>query len=152
MQIALTPSSAAEVRLIAAFMQDLADLIEIQAAPAEAVEVAPVKETEAPVKKSKAKKPAAAAVAPTVETSSVSEAPAPEPAVEEEDPAPDFEPVPEPAVEATHDLLHNFYGQLVAAGKRDAVVAAVKSFGVNAIKDIPQEKLEEVYAAMKAVK
>lgn len=149
MQIALTPSSAAEVRLIAAFMQDLADLIEIQAVPAEVVESAPVKEVEAPVKKSKAKKPAAAAVEPTVETSSVSEA---EPVAE---PAPEPTPAPEPEAEAevavTHDLLRNFYGQLVQSGKRDAVVAAVKSFGVNAIKDIPLEKLDDVYAAMKAV-
>lgn len=152
MQIALTPTSAAEVRLVAAFMQDLADLIELQAESVPEVPAEPVEEAPAPAKKSR-KKSAPAAEEPTLAASPVSE-PDPEPTVTaaeepEESEAGSADAASE--VEVTHDLLRNLYGQLVQNGKRDAAVAAVKSFGVKAIKDIPVEKLHEVHIAMRAV-
>lgn len=180
MQVTLNPSSAEEVRLIAAFMNDLADLQELEtekfqakffgkgipellkeqnAAPAPAVE-------EAPVKKSRSKKPtesvSVAAEQKTSEPTSTGadesgDAPTASPSEEAgNEPATTAETVvesgsSETAEPVTHDTLRKLYGDLVTAGKRDEVVKAVKSFGINAIKDIPADKLEEVHAAMLAV-
>lgn len=132
MQVTLNPGNPAEVRLIAAFMQDLADLMEgtspIQPPISNDVVVAPsgAAEVTAP-KRTRAKKEAPA---PAPET--------PEPA---ETPAETAEPV-------THDTLRLLYGQLVAANKRDAAAAAIKSFHVKAIKELKPEDLDAVHAEL----
>jgi hypothetical protein len=132
MQVTLNPGNPAEVRLIAAFMQDLADLMEgtspIQPPISNDVVVAPsgAAEVTAP-KRTRAKKEAPA---PAPET--------PEPA---ETPAETPEPV-------THDTLRLLYGQLVAANKRDAAAAAIKSFHVKAIKELKPEDLDAVHAEL----
>ena len=187
MQVTLNPSSAAEVRLIAAFMNDLADLLELEteklatrfrnctlgsafgtATPAAAEEAAPTPAEEVTVKKSRAKKtpPATTVAEPeesTLETKVADASTATEPDTSCSEEEPGNEPAataetpvesgsPETAEPVTHDTLRKLYGDLVTAGKRDEVVKAVKSFGVNAIKDIPADKLYEVHAAMLAVK
>lgn len=142
MQVTLNPGNPAEVRLIAAFMQDLADLMEgtspIQPPISNDVVVAPsgAAEVTAP-KRTRAKKEAPA---PAPETPEPAEAPAetPEPA---ETPAETAEPV-------THDTLRLLYGQLVAANKRDAAAAAIKSFHVKAIKELKPEDLDAVHAEL----
>lgn len=169
MQVTLNADSVAETRLLAAFMHDLADLkeeqhtrlIESLNAQRSQVEVAsaPAAEEPAPAKKSRSKKTdvAPAAEANSAESSSASATSTETTgAGEGNESATTAEPVVESGSSATaevvtHDTLRAMYGQLVAAGKRDGVVAAVKSFGVNAIKDIPADKLADVHAAMKAV-
>lgn len=173
MQVTLNADSVAETRLLAAFMHDLADLKEEQHTRiAEAmnakygqVEVAPAVEEPAPAKKSRTKKtepvttatePAESPATTGAATVSTATEPAESQTTEGNAPASTAEPVvesgsSETAEVVTHDTLRAMYGQLVAAGKRDGVVAAVKSFGVNAIKDIPTDKLAAVHAAMKAV-
>ena len=181
MKVVLHSQSPAEKRLLSAFLNDLADLQEVERANAtahlrltlekignEPLVQPPVDndhvaegcekfEEPAPAKKTRSKKTQSATGAePAVESGSpdapadVGNDPAPTASAEDGGSTEDTSTNPvSPAV--THDTLKLLYGQMVQAGKRDAVVAAVKSFGFGVIRDIPADKLEEVYAAMKAV-
>jgi len=149
MQVTLNPGNPAEVRLIAAFMQDLADLME-GASP-----------IQPPVSN--------AFVAPGCEHFEGQQEPAPAPKrtrAKKEVPAPEPEPAaagnesattaetpaesgsPETAEPVTHDTLRLLYGQLVADNKRDAAAAAIKAFNVKAIKELKPEDLATVHAEL----
>lgn len=145
MQVTLNPGNPAEVRLIAAFMQDLADLMEgtpIQPPISNDVVVAPsgAAEVTAP-KRTRAKKEA-----PAPEPETVPAATGNESATTAETPAESGSP--ETAEPVTHDTLRLLYGQLVAANKRDAAAAAIKSFHVKAIKELKPEDLDAVHAEL----
>ena len=145
MQITLNPSTPAEVRLLAAFMQDLADHLEnTQQAP---VVVAATPEPEAaPEKPKRSRKTKEAEVPPTEpETPSVATAEAPAESGSE-DPAP-----VEETGDLDHDKLRTLFGELANAGKRQEGIDAVTSLGFKSIKDIPNEKLADAWKAMKAV-
>lgn len=140
MQVTLNPGNPAEVRLIAAFMQDLADLMEgtpIQPPVSNDVVVTPsgAAEVTAP-KRTRAKKEA-----PAPEPETAPAATGNESATTAETPAETAEPV-------THDTLRLLYGQLVAANKRDAAAVAIKSFHVKAIKELKPEDLAAVHAEL----
>ncbi len=169
MEVKLYAESPAETRLLAAFLYDLAELQEIEREkhraswgsiggslipPAQGEAERVVQEAEnagrsqaaeevpSPSKKTRAKKTESAPTAePAAESGSTETA---EPAAEEQPDEAKAEPI-------THDTLKMLFGELVQAGKRDATIAAVKSFGYDAIRSIPDDKLAEVHAAMKKV-
>lgn len=173
MEVKLYAESPAETRLLAAFLNDLAELQEIerekarssfknifgemasslmQSVHGEAERVVQevenaersqaAEEVPSPPKKTRAKKTESAPTAePAAESGSTETA---EPAAEEQPDEAKAEPI-------TRDTLRTLFGELVQAGKRDAAIAAVKSFGYDAIRSIPDDKLAEVHAAMKKV-
>lgn len=159
MQIALTPSSAAEVRLLAAFMQDYADLLETQLVPppvtneSVAAGCAPFQPAPEPAKKSRTKKdttsaapaadgnaapvasePAASTEAPAGSTSSASEA----------------GPSAASAEPMTHDKLRVLFGELSQRGEdvKMAIVGVFKELGYPNIKAIPAEELQNAHDLM----
>lgn len=146
MQVTLNPGNPAEVRLIAAFMQDLADLMEgtgaiqppvsndVVATQSGAAEVTAPKRTRAK-KEAPAPEPETVPVAAGNESATTAETPAESGS-------------PETAEPVTHDTLRLLYGQLVAANKRDAAAAAIKSFHVKAIKELKPEDLDAVHAEL----
>lgn len=160
MQITLTAGSPAETRLLAAFLNDLADLQELQPRHAPALTTAPTQAeaTEAitPPKKPRPKKNEPAAETPPAET----------PATETPDePAPGNESVTtaEPAAgsgsaetaepaKIDHDVLRVLFGELAQLNKREDAVKIVRSYGYNGIKDIAVDKLVEVHAKLVALK
>lgn len=150
MQVTLNAQGPAETRLLAAFLNDLADLQEINRVPPPVVDT-PVAEDKPAPKKSRAKKedstPAPAAADSTVETSSVSEPEPEQTSAAGAEQAAESSPQ-ETAADVTHDDLRTLFGRLTEAGKRDAAIKVIKSFGVNAIKDIPADKLAEVSAKL----
>lgn len=141
MQVTLNPSTPAEVRLVAAFMQDLADYME---GAAEAVAPAPLQQEEKPKRSRKQPKEDPPAhmeqetpSATTAETPAESGSEAPAPA-----------DIPE---NLDHDALRVLFGELTNAGKRQEGIAAVTNLGFKSIKDIPDDKLADAWTAMKAV-
>ncbi len=145
MQVTLNPGNPAEVRLIAAFMQDLADLMEgtpIQPPISNDVVVPPPEAAEVTApKRTRAKKEA-----PAPEPETIPAATGNESVTTAETPAESGSP--ETAEPVTHDTLRLIFGQLVAANKRDAAVAAIKSFNVKAIKELAPEDLDAVHVAL----
>lgn len=144
MQITLTPATPAEKRLLSAFINDWADLQQLEMEDYQKrfenmmpPQVAPIAdEAEVVQSPEKPKRTRAKKEDPVV-------------VPEENESAAGSSETAQDAV--THDTLKLLYGQMVQAGKRDEVVRAVKSFGYSVIRDIPADKLEEVHAAMKAV-
>lgn len=174
MQLAITVGSAAEARLVAAFMQDFAELIELQrdAVPAPAPEFAPIAEAAAPAKKSRARKeptPSATTAEALVESGSsetaapaaeAGNAPAPaatEPAVSSAVPAGNSEdsaasPAASAATEpVTLDQLRVLFGELSQQGKRTPAIAVVRGFKANGLAEIPEDQRGEAYAQLKAL-
>jgi hypothetical protein len=176
MQVALTPSSAAEVRLLAAFMQDLADLIEAQGSPAEVVApFVPVPEgnvTAPAPKRTRGKKETSATTAETPVESGSSETAAPasaeagnasapaatEPAASSEAQAgstttdtaagQDAAAAPE---KVDIDTLRKLFGELTAAGKRDDAIAVVRAYKVNGLGELKDADRPDVFAKLKAL-
>jgi dsRNA-specific ribonuclease len=148
MQVTFTPTNPAEARLLAAFMVDFSEHLELQAC----VPVAPAVEAEAPAKKSRSKKPVATLAESTAtptesaDTSCDTE----EPGNESADTA---EPVEESGADepVTTDALRALFGTLSQDGKRDAAVKVVRSYGFNSIKDITDDKIGEIHAKLKAL-
>ena len=181
MQVTLNPGSPAEVRLIAAFMQDLAELQELQAeswrthaapidtlgAPASAPTQAEAKEAITPAKKTRSKKTEPAVTAEAAAESGSSEtaqtageagnAPAPaatEPAASTEAPAGTTASVQEDGQSAhsvTLDELRVLFGQLTEAGKRTEAITVVRGYGANGLAEIAEDKRGEVFAKLKAL-
>ena len=173
MQVTLNPGSPAEVRLIAAFMQDLADLQELTLTPSAYPEQPPAptqaEATEAitPAKKTRSKKTEPATTAePAVESGSsetaqtageAGNAPAPaatEPAASTEAPAGTTAPVQEDGQSAhsvTLDELRVLFGQLTEAGKRTEAITVVRGYGANGLAEIAEDKRGEVFAKLKAL-
>lgn len=177
MQVALTPSSAAEVRLLAAFMQDLADLMET-APPADFAPVAafvPVPEGNAPApapKRTRGKKETSATTAETPVESGSSETAAPASDEVGNDAAPAAtEPVASaeaqagsttttteagPAASAATapvsiDTLRKLFGELTAAGKREQAISVVREYKVNGLGELKDEDRPAVFAKLKAL-
>lgn len=150
MQVTLNPSTPAEVRLLAAFMQDLADHME-NTSPVVLATAAPEPQTEVvqeekPKRSRKAKEEPAAAATPTEpETQSATTAEAPT-----ESGSSEAAPVEVPAG-LDHDKLRTLFGELANAGKRQEGINAVTELGFKSIKDIPSEKLADAWKAMQAV-
>lgn len=179
MQVTLTPDSPAEKRLVAAFMNDLADLQELQreqlhealnACRSQVVAIGGTEEAaeqqtqpEKPKRTSRAKKeePSATGAETPVESGS-SSAPAETaqgeagnasaPTVTEEAPGSAAETTSSPATPAhSHDDLRKLFAGLNQAGKGDAAIAALGKLGHTNIKGIPAEKLDEAYDVMAAL-
>ena len=140
MQVAFTPVTAAEVRLLATFMQDYADLIET-ATPATP---APEAKTEAPKRERKAK---------TVEPEQPKTAEPEQSKAAEPEQSKAAEPKqskaaepkqPKDAKSVTHDDLRARFAELDAEGKRPAAVSVVKDQGFSSIKDIPADKCADI--------
>lgn len=145
MQVTLNPSTPAEVRLVAAFMQDLADYMEGAAEAVIAETVAPAPLQEDKPKRSR-KQPKEDPPAPTEqETPSATTAETP---AESGSEAPAPADIPE---NLDHDALRVLFGELTNAGKRQEGIAAVTKLGFKSIKDIPDDKLADAWTAMKAV-
>lgn len=170
MQLAITVGSAAEARLVAAFMQDFAELIELQrdAVPAPAPEFAPIAEAAAPAKKSRARKettPSATTAevpvesgssetaAPAAEAGNVPASAATEPAVSSAAPA--GTEASQPASAATEpvtlDQLRVLFGELSQQGKRAPAIAVVRGFKANGLAEIPEDQRGNAYAQLKAL-
>lgn len=149
MQVTLNPNTPAEVRLIAAFMQDLADHLEGTSAEviAPAVAPAPQRDTsqdDKPAKRTrKQKEEPTTPTEPETQSANTAETPAESGS---KDPAP--ADLPE---NLDHDALRNLFGELTNAGKRQEGINAVTQLGYKAIKDIPEDKLADAWTAMKAV-
>lgn len=148
MKVEYTPLTAAEKRLVAAFMNDLADLQDLQVPGTQpAVEETAVE----PPKKTTRRKTAEPA-----QTVAEPETTAAEPETTAEavtQPATTAETAvesgsSETAEPVTHDTIRVLYGKLVAAGKRDPAVVAVRKLGAKSIKDIPDDKLGEIHATL----
>lgn len=172
MQIALTPSSAAEVRLLATFMQDYADLLEVQQVQppvlnsAVAEGATPFVPVEAPPKKPRSKKetsattaetPAASGSAETATAASVEgNAAAATPGASTE--APDGSTTTESAAgqsasaaePMTHDKLRVLFGELTQRGDtvKQAIIAAFGKLGYANIKAIPVDELQQAHDVM----
>lgn len=174
MQVTLNPGSPAEVRLIAAFMQDLAELQELQAeswrthaAPIDTLGAPASAPTQAPAKKTRGKKTEPATTAePAVESGSsetaqtageAGNAPAlaaTEPAASTEAPAGTTASVQEDGQSAhsvTLDELRVLFGQLTEAGKRTEAITVVRGYGANGLAEIAEDKRGEVLAKLKAL-
>ena len=153
MQITLNPSTPAEVRLLAAFMQGLADHLEnTQQAPIN-VAVAPEPQPEAAPEKPKRSRKAkeendVPPTEPGTQSATTAEAPAESGS---KDPAPVEETSSEIPGDLDHDKLRVLFGELSNAGKRQEGINAVTNLGFKSIKDIPDEKLADAWKAMKAV-
>lgn len=172
MQLAITIGSAAEARLVAAFMQDFAELIEVQRDAVPAVIVPPADVVAQP-KKTRAKKDTApagetqsAGTASTAVESGSSETAAPategnepapaasEPAASTEAPAgettasPAASSVPAPV---TLDQLRVLFGELSQAGKRAQAIAVVRGLKANGLAEIAEDKRGEAYAQLRAL-
>ena len=143
MQITLNPGTPAELRLIAAFVNDLADLaaLEHPESAIPATEAPVVKKTRggksvstAPV----AAKPEEAApadagnVAAAASTATSSEATGATPAVSS----------------VSHDDLRKVFASLSQQGKGEAGIAALGKLGHTSIKGIPADKLAEAHAVL----
>ena len=143
MQITLNPGTPAELRLIAAFVNDLADLaaLECPESAIPATEAPVVKKTRggksvstAPV----AAKPEEAApadagnVAAAASTATSSEATGDTPAVSS----------------VSHDDLRKVFASLSQQGKGEAGIAALGKLGHTSIKGIPADKLAEAHAVL----
>lgn len=175
MQVALTPSSAAEVRLLAAFMQDLADLMET-APPADnahgtpgCAPFMPVVEGNAPApKRTRGKKETSATTAETpaasgspetvaaasVDAGNASALAATEPAASSEAQAGSTTTTSEAGQDASAvsvDTLRKLFGELSAAGKRDSAIAVVREYKVNGLSDLKEEDRPAVFAKLKAL-
>ena len=161
MQVSLTPSSAAEARLLAAFINDLADLMDlgtpaVVAAPTPPEQVAArvteaVTPPAAPSRKPRAKKtdPDASESA-TEKKAETGEAPtldAPAPAESAEA----GESPEAPAKEVSLDDLRVLFGSLTQEGKRPAAVEVVRSYGANGLSEIKEEQRAEVFAKLKGL-
>ena len=151
MQITLNPSTPAEVRLLAAFMQGLADHLENT--PSATTDTTPVSEPEtAPEKPKRSRKAKEEAEVPPTEPKTPSATSAETPAESgTKDPAPAEERGTEVPDGLDHDKLRVLFGELSNAGKRQEGIDAVTSLGFKSIKDIPNEKLADAWKAMKAV-
>lgn len=175
MQITLAATNAAETRLVAAFLNDLADLQELQrdiqpTAPTQAE----AKEAITPPKKTRTKKNdtgnESAATAEQAAESGSSETAQPaadegkgapaatEPVASSEEPAGTTEASPDsPSVSAAEeracslDELRVLFGELSQAGKRAGAVAIVRKYGANGLAEIPEDKRGAVYAEMKGL-
>lgn len=164
MQITLNAGNPAETRLIAAFLNDLADLQELQhegfrsginaaAQVSEPVLAAPTQaeatEAIAPPKKTRAKKPDPAPVedpVPVAEEAGNESATTAEPAAES-----GSSKTAEPA-SVDHDTLRVLFGELAQINKREDAVKIVRSYGYNGIKDIAPENLGEIHGKLLALK
>ena len=166
MQVTINVTSVPEARLVAAFMQDYADLLELQHVPQAAPEQPTVEE--APVKKSRAKKTdpvVTTAASSSSEQETVTAAPVAESAASTQEAATttegnDSATTAEAATESgssetaepvTTDDLRKLFGELSQNGKRDEAVKIVRSYGFNAIKDISADKLDEIHGKLKAL-
>lgn len=175
MQITLAATNAAETRLVAAFLNDLADLQELQrdiqpTAPTQAE----AKEAITPPKKTRAKKNdtgnESAATAEQAAESGSSETAQPaadegkgapaatEPAASSAEPdgateaSPDSQDVSAAGDQACSlDELRVLFGTLTQAGKRPQAVAVVREYGANGLAEIPEEKRGEVFAKLKGL-
>lgn len=146
MQITLNPGTPAELRLIAAFVNDLADLaaLECPESAIPATEAPVVKKTRgsksvstAPVAAESAKPEEAAPadagnVAAAASTATSSEATGDTPAVSS----------------VSHDDLRKVFASLSQQGKGEAGIAALGKLGHTSIKGIPADKLAEAHAVL----
>jgi cell division septation protein DedD len=142
MQVAFTPSTPAEARLVAAFMVDYADLLELNA-PAPLVG----DQTTGSVQAEKPKRTRRAVSAETSQPDPAPAAtqPAPEPAPAETASA------PESPSEITVDQLRVLFGELSQANKREQAVALVRQHGFNSIREITDDKRTAIYGQLKAL-
>ena len=171
MQITLAATTAAETRLVAAFLNDLADLQDLQRdtqppAPTQAE----AKEAIPPPKKTRAKKNDTGNESATTAESGSSETTQPaadegkgapaatEPAASSEEPVGTTEVSPDsPSVSAAEeracslDELRVLFGELSQAGKRAGAVAIVRKYGANGLAEIPEDKRAAVLAEFKAL-
>ena len=181
MKVVLHPHTPAEKRLLSAFINDLADLQEVERSQGtanlrsvlsqignERLAQPPVDndhvaegcekfEEPAPAKKSRAKKtPSATGAEPVVESGSPSA-----PAEEGNDPAPTASAEDGGSTEATadapaspahtHDELRKIFAALTQAGKGDLAIKELGKLGHTSIKGIPADKLDEAHTVMAAL-
>lgn len=179
MQITLNAVNPAETRLVAAFLNDLADLQELQRGtplPAgldlPSTTQAEAKEAIAPPKKTRAKKPVAEAGNESATTAESGSSETAQPAADAGNDAPAATEVaessaePDGATEASQaspnasaaeaqvvslDELRVLFGTLTQAGKRTQAVAVVREYGANGLAEIPEEKRGEVFAKLKGL-
>lgn len=176
MQVTLYPHSPAEKRLLAAFMNDLAELQEIERANdpthpypvqpevsnanvAEGCEKFAEPETPAPAKKSRAKKTDAAQSAENTSASETSSEPAAAgdsgndaATVSAEAGGSTETTTADPASPVhTHDELRKIFAALTQAGKGDLAIKELGKLGHTSIKGIPADKLDEAHAVMVAL-
>lgn len=157
MQITLNAVNPAETRLVAAFLNDLADLQELQRGtplPAGLELPAPTqaeaKEAIAPPKKTRAKKPVAEAGNDAPAATEVAESSAePDGATEASQASPNASAAEAQVVSL--DELRVLFGTLTQAGKRTQAVAVVREYGANGLAEIPEEKRGEVFAKLKGL-
>ena len=157
MQITLNAVNPAETRLVAAFLNDLADLQELQrGAPLPAgLELpaptqAEAKEAIAPPKKTRAKKPVAEAGNDAPAATEAAESSAePDGATEASQASPNASAAEAQVVSL--DELRVLFGTLTQAGKRTQAVAVVREYGANGLAEIPEEKRGEVFAKLKGL-
>lgn len=165
MQVTLNAATPAETRLIAAFLNDLADLQET-GAPVPAIESSAPTQAEATAaitqpKKTRAKKetPAATVTEPDGSTQTQnSDAAAAENKGNES--ATTAEPANESgssetaeaaSKEYTTDDLRTLFGAIAQKGRRDKAVKVVRSYGFNGISEISADKLNEVGAELQKI-
>lgn len=149
MQITIHPATPAEARLLSAFMNDYADLLEVttetQPAPAPAAEKP---------KKTRAKKEEPAPVIEDAPAPVIEEATAPagetESAGTASTPAESSAPETASAVVVTHESLKTAFGELAQKGAevKQAMIAAVKGLGFSSLSVVTEDRLVEVYVAM----
>lgn len=158
MQITLNPCSVAEYRLLAAFMQDYADLVELEReqlgrAGVLASQPVVVVADETPAAEDKPKRTRAKKTTTEETVQADAEAVPAETEVAVEEAPAEAEPAPaqEEAVAVTHDTLRVLFGELSQAGKRDQAIAVVRGKGYNSIKDIKEEDLSAVFADLRAL-
>lgn len=160
MQVTLNPGSPAEVRLIAAFMQDLADLQELMYTPEQPAAPIQAEATEAIAqpKKTRSKKTEPVVESGSSETAAPVEGEAGNAAPAASTEAPDGANQKAPAAGpdasvpvASLDEMRILFGKLTEAGKRDAAIAVVRSYKVNGLAEIPEVLRGEVFAKMQAL-
>ena len=139
MQITLNPGTPAELRLIAAFVNDLADLAALEY-PETIIPAAPAKKTRGSKSVS---------TAPEVAESTKPQEAAP--AEVGNEPAAPAAASTEAATSVSHDDLRKVFASLSQQGKGEAGIAALGKLGHTSIKGIPADKLAEAHAALVAL-
>ena len=155
MQIVLNPGSPAELRLIAAFVNDLADLKELQypdvcnttTVITEEVVPAPAKKTRGSKSVSTAPEVVESTKAPEVapaDAGNVSAAVSTAASTEATGATASASPV-------SHDDLRKLFAGFSKSGKGEAAIAILGKLGHTSIKGIPEDKLVEAHSALIAL-
>ena len=145
MQITLNPGTPAELRLIAAFVNDLADLAALEY-PETIIPAAPAKKTRGSKSVSTAPEVAESTKPQEAAPAEVGNEPAAPVAASTEAAG-----VTAPATSVSHDDLRKVFAGLSQQGKGEAGIAVLGQLGHTSIKGIPADKLAEAHAALVAL-